>query len=299
MSGDGWSGTFHIEGRSEAGGSLPHAESSVALPGYFAAMGIPLLTGRDFSDRDDASAPAVAVIDESLARRYWPGESPIGKRVSTVGIEGPWMEVVGVVAHVRREGPRNDGEPQLYMPILQRPQSAMYFVARGPAPIQFAASARERVRSVDRDLVIARIRSMVDLEASAITRERFTLVLFSAFGLVGLTVAAIGVFGVMAYLVAQRRQEIAVRMALGSRRGGIVGMVTREALSLTVAGLSIGLIASVAASRLLAGLLFGVTGTDPLTYVAISLVLLAVTTVAAAGPAVRASRTDPASALRG
>ena len=271
----------------------------MAMPGYFAAMGIRLLAGRDLNEHDDATAPLAVVVDENLARRYWPGESAIGKRLSSVGATGPWAEVVGVVAHVRRDGPRNDGEPQIYMSARQRPQTAMYFVVRGPRPERFAASARDIVRGVDRDVVVARVRPMAEIEAGAVTRERFTLVLFSAFGLVGLVVAAIGVFGVMAYLVAQRKQEIAVRVALGSRRSGIIGLVTREALSLSVAGLAIGLIASIGASRLLTGLLFGITSTDPLTYVVISVVLLAVTTIAATGPAFRAARTDPANALRG
>jgi putative ABC transport system permease protein len=302
MSGDGWSGTFSIEGRPEeaggAGGTQPHAELSASLPGYFATMGIPLLAGRDLTDRDDLAAPLAVVIDENLARRYWPGESAIGKRLSTQGSTGPWATVVGVVAHVRRAGPRNDGEPQIYFPVLQRPQPAMYYVARVTSPSSFAAAAGDAVRRVDRSLVPARFRPMGALEASAVTRERFNLVVFSAFGLVGLLVASIGVFGVMAYLVAQRRQEMAVRAALGSGQRALITLVTREALSLTTAGLALGLVGSVVASRLLASLLFGIPALDPVTYIAISLLLVSVTTLAAFGPAVRAARTDPAIALR-
>jgi predicted lysophospholipase L1 biosynthesis ABC-type transport system permease subunit len=239
------------------------------------------------------------VIDENLARRYWPGESAIGKRVSTVGAEGPWATVIGVVEHVRREGPRNDGEPQLYFPALQRPQSTMYFVVRGPSPATFPATVRDLVRRVDADIAVARVRPMADLESDAVARERFNLVLFSAFGFVGLLVASMGVFGVMAYLVAQRRQEIAVRVALGSSRSGIAGLITREALALTLAGLAIGLLGSVAGSRLLSSFLYGTTTTDPATYATISALLLAVTLAAAAGPAVKAARIDPARVLRG
>jgi putative ABC transport system permease protein len=299
MAGEGWSGSFTIEGRSDAGAGMPHAEYAVALPGYFATMGIPLVEGRAFGARDDLSAPNVAVIDATLARRYWPGGSPIGKRLSTVGAGGPWAVIVGVVGHVRRAGPRNDGEPQIYLAALQRPQPALYFVARGMTTASFATAARDAVRSVDRELVVASVQPMAAVEASTVSRERFNVVLFSAFGIVGLLVASVGVFGLVAYMVAQRRQEIAVRAALGGGRRAVVALFAREAVVLTGAGLVLGLLASVMASRLLTTLLFGVGAFDAPTYVAISLLFLLVTTLAAAGPALRAARTDPARALRG
>ena len=299
LAGNGWSGTFRVEGRPEQGDELPHAEYTAALPDYFKTMGIALLAGRDFTMQDDGAAPAVVIVDEALAEQYWPGESAVGKRVNANGPQDGWQTVIGVVAHVRRAGPRTTGEPQVYLPMLQNPQPMTSFVSRGPAFAPFAARVRALASEVDRDLVVARVRPMEHVAAQVVARERFNLVLFAAFGLVGLVLATVGLYGVTGYLVTQRTQELAIRMALGGPRGGVMRLVLREAVLMTVAGLVVGVVGAMLGTRLLKALLFGVSATDPWTYGAIAVLLVIVAVVAAIVPGIRATRIDPIAALRG
>jgi predicted permease len=297
MGGDGWSGSFNVEGE-PAGPEdpLPHAEYAAALPGYFRAMKIPLIAGRDFETTDGAASPAVVVVDETLARQHWPNQSALNKRI---GSPGQWATVIGVVGHVHNAGPQTDGEPQIYQALLQNPQSTVSVVARTAVPIaSLAVPIRAVVRSLEADLPISRFRALDDLVSDAVARQRFNVLLIAIFALTALTLASIGLYGVMAFLVAQRSREIGIRVALGGEPGAIRAMVLREGMLICVAGLGVGVFLSLATSRALSGLLFGVAPSDPTTYVGIGVLLLIVGAMASFGPAHRATRVDPVVALR-
>jgi predicted permease len=304
MGGDGWGASFVLEG-APAGAPEPHAEYAVALPGYFRAMGVPLRAGRDFTADDKRGAPEVVIVDEILARRFWPGERALGKRVNLIGRpEGVYATVVGVVGHVRNGGPQEEGEPQIYMPLLQRPLTTTSIVVRRacPAacdPTALAASVRERVRAIDPALPVARVATMDDVVAGAVTRERFSALLLGVFATAALLLAAVGLYGVMAYLVAQRTAEVGIRIALGGRPADVRRLVVRQGVGIAAAGLGAGLLGALALSRSLARLLYEVRPTDPVTYVGIALLLLFVSVLASYVPARRATRIDPVNALRG
>jgi predicted permease len=297
VSNDRWSGSFDVEGY-PAEKEPPHAEYAVAMPGYFRTMGIPL-RGRDFTPDDRPGRPATVIIDEELAHKYWPGQDAIGKRVSQDATTGQWMTVVGVAGHVHRDGPATAGEPQLYMSYLQNPQGMLYAVVRSSAPpLSLAPAMRQAVRALDANVPVSKQRPVAELLRESIARERFNLVLTAFFALAALGLASIGLYGVMAYLVAQRTREIGIRVALGGQPSDVRGMVMRESMGIAVAGLLIGTAASLMLSRGLSGFLFEIKATDPVTYVSIAVLLLMVATLAAFGPALRATRVDPLVALR-
>ena len=300
MSSDGWSGSFNVEGEPDGPNDpLPHAEYGVTMPGYFHALRIPLVAGRDFAPTDTRSAPSVVVVDEALARAHWPGQSAIGKRINPNRDAGQWATVIGVVGHVHKSGPRSDGEPQIYLPHSQSPQGTLSIVVRSTAPIPtFASSVRTIVRSLDSELPISRMQSMESIVVRATAKERFNAVLLGAFGLAALLLASVGLYGVMAFLVAQRSREIGIRMALGGAPAAIRTMVLREGLLISTAGLVAGTLISLVAARAISGLLFGVAATDPMTYGGTGALLLVVGLVASYGPARRATRVDPLVALR-
>jgi len=302
MSGNGWSGTLGVDGHERRPGEPePHAEFSVVMPDYFRALRIPLLDGRDFTSQDAEGHPPVAIVDDVIARQYWPGQSAIGKRVGLGGrpADGAWATVVGVVGHVRREGPRSDGEGQLYVPALQKPEFSLYYVARaadGAAPpLQALGGA---VRAQDRDLAFGAVTTGETIAGRVLARDRFNMLSLTLFGGVALAIAAVGLYGVMAVLVAQRTREIGIRLAMGGRPGQIVRGVLGEALGLTLLGVLAGVGAALAVSRSMSSLLFGVTPTDVLTYAAIVSLVLLVAMGAAYSPARRAARIDPGDAMR-
>ena len=304
MSGEGWSGTLGIEGFQEAPGiPEPHAEFAVALPGYFATMGIIMREGRDFADSDTAAMPPVVVVDDVLAKQYFPNESAIGKRVNFGGpiTDGktPWSTVIGVVDHVRNRGPRTAGEGQYYMAALQKSEFTLFFVTRpASADTPVAPAIRNAVRDIDPRLPIARLEPIDAVVTRATARERFAVLLLAGFGLVALVLAGIGLYGVMSYLVGERTREIGVRLALGGRPRHVLARVLGEGIVLTLFGLAFGLGIAYLLSETVSTLLFNVTPTDPLTYAAIAGLVLAVATVAAFLPARRATRVDPLSVLR-
>jgi putative ABC transport system permease protein len=300
MSADGWSGSFTVEGEPDGPDHpLPHAEYGVAMPGYFHALRIPLIAGRDFDATDAANAPSVVIVDEALARAHWPGQSAIGKRVNGNRNTGQWSTVIGVVGHVHKSGPQSDGEPQIYLPHAQSPQSTLSIVVRTNASsASVAQPLRAVVRSMDVNLPVSRMEPLGDIVARATARERFDTILLAAFGVAALLLASVGLYGVMAFLVSQRTREIGIRMALGGAPASIRAMVLREGLLISGAGLVLGIAVALVATRAIDGLLFGVAATDPATYVAIGALLFAVGAVASFGPARRATRVDPLVALR-
>jgi putative ABC transport system permease protein len=300
MSTDGWSGSFEVEGEpSGPDAAEPHAEYGVAMPGYFHALRIPLIAGRDFTAADTRDAPSVAIVDEELARAHWPDQSAVGKRMNPNRDRTRWTTVVGVVGHVRKSGPQSDGEPQIYLPHAQSPQGTLSVIVRANTPMRtLGPSLRDAVRSLDPELPISRMETLEAIVARATAKERFNATLLGVFGLAALLLAAVGLYGVMAFLVAQRTREIGIRMALGGAPTAIRSMVLREGMVISATGLVIGTAVSLGASRAIGGLLFGVAATDPLTYLGIGGLLLAVSAIASYGPARRATRVDPLVALR-
>ncbi|HEY4218553.1 MAG TPA: ABC transporter permease [Gemmatimonadaceae bacterium] len=304
MDGDGWSGSFDIEGRPTSDIDAPHAEFAAALPGYFATMGIPILQGRDFVPQDDASAAPVVIVDELLAKRYWPNESALGKRINALENAGMWETVVGVAKHVRSRGPQEAGEPQLYASYLQHPQGMISMVTRsarhdGVLDVATSANAlRAAVRELDHNLPVSKLNSMDEVVSLAIARQRFNMLMIALFGVAALGLASVGLYGVMAYLVAQRTHEIGIRVALGGQPSDVRRLVLRESMMLAATGVVVGTAITLAISGTLGKLLYGVSPTDPITYAAIAGLLLVVAGGAAYGPARRATRVDPMVALR-
>jgi putative ABC transport system permease protein len=303
LSGEGWSGSVVIDNRSEVlGQPEPHAEFAVAMPRYFSTVGVPLLEGRDFADTDTATSPQVVIVDRAFADTYWPGESAIGKRVSPFGDPGigPWAHVIGVVGHVRNKGARTAGEGQLYLPALQKTEYSLFYLARTSAnPHGLMPAIRSAVRAQDARLPMASLTTMPDLVAKFTARERFTVLLFTIFGVVALVLAAIGLYGVLAFLVTQRTREIGIRMALGGRSADIVRGVIGEGLTLTLVGLAAGLGGAFLLARSMKSLLFHIEATDVTTYAVVSAVMVVVALLAALGPARRATRVNPVDVLRG
>ena len=304
MSGEGWSGTLIIRGRPRGAGEPDaHAEYAAALPGYFHTMRIPMREGRDFGPGDIEGSGLVAVVDETLAARYWPGESAIGKHLAPFGPpkdDTGWSTVIGVVGHVRNDGPRKESEPQVYLAARQSPQWSMSYVVRTGGAATAApvlASLRSAVRDVDRDLAIARLLPTPEIVARVLAPDRFNLTLITIFGGVALLLAVVGLYGVMAFVVSQRTREVGIRLALGGQPRQVVRHLLGEGLRLATAGIALGLAAALVISRALSGLLFGITAADPLTYVAIGVLLLAVALAASYLPARRALRIDPVKVL--
>jgi putative ABC transport system permease protein len=272
---------------------------------YFVTMGIPLLDGRQFTRHDEESAPAVAIINEAAARRFWPNERPLGQRIS-LGTPTRWMEVVGIVGDVRHGGLDVDAEPEAYMPHVQNFTAmgagaalSRSVVVRTTLDVQTMASlVRTAVAGIDREQPVGWVRSMDALIAESVAPRRLNLWLVSAFAFVALVLTAGGLYGVMAYLVTQRTREIGVRMALGASPSSVLRLLLRQAGAMTMLGIGAGVAGALTVSRFVAGLLFGVSASEPRVYLVVSLILAAVALLAVAVPSARATRIDPIAALR-
>lgn len=282
---------------------LPRGALFIASADTFAALGVPLLSGRAFSERDADGAPRVAVINQALANRYWPGESPIGKRVTfdrrEENPEQRWTEIVGVVGDIRGRSLADAPEPAVYFPYQQFSLPFMAVVVRGTQDT--AAVARElrrHVRSLDPDLPVENVRTLTEWSARASAEPRFRTWVLGGFAAVSLLLAAVGLYGLLSYSVTQRVREIGVRMALGADGRDVVRLVVKEGMTLVALGAGAGLLVALAAGRLVASMLFGISATDAPTYAAVVSVLGAVALAACALPAWRAARVNPMSALR-
>ncbi|HSR51578.1 MAG TPA: ADOP family duplicated permease [Acidobacteriota bacterium] len=274
-----------------------------ATPGYFASMGIELVEGRFFDSRDQADSAPVALIDDRLAQRLWPGQSPLGRRLHRGGLqtERPWRTIVGVVRHVKHRGLDVDSREQVYFPLTQQADDtqAMFITVRSPLSVSaLTPSLRRALRELDPDLPMAQLASMEERVAASLAQPRFYSLLLGMFALLGLCLGSMGVYSVIAYMVHRRTREIGVRMALGARSGEVFRMVVRRALVLAMVGVIVGTGASLALSGYLSTLLFQVRPSDPLTLAACALVLLLIALTAAALPARRAASLNPTSALR-
>jgi predicted permease len=290
---------FHVEGIEPATGQdLAYAEQPKVTRGYFRAMGIGLLRGRTFSESDVGSAEPVAIVSKGLADRYWPSGEALGKRVAIT--DGTWRRIVGIVQDVRNDGLEAPAKPTIYIPFGQFPRASISIIVRTQGNSSTAtARLRDAVRDVAPTQPLFGIQTMEQVLGESLSLRRFLMLLIGIFAGIAVLLGLVGVYGVLAYLVGQRRQEIAIRVARGGTRSEIVWLVAKRGLVLAFAGVTLGLAASVVLSRVLKGMLFGVSALDPLTYVLASALLLAVVVAASSLPAWRATRVSAFAALRG
>jgi putative ABC transport system permease protein len=302
MSGSNRVNTFQIGGRPIPNpGEEPEAGDRITTPDYFQAMGIPVLKGRVFNEHDSADAPPVLIVNETFARRFFPGEDPIGQRIIIDNEKNPkGNEIVGIVGDVRHKSLDVEGGAEYYRSYLQSPERSMSLVIRTQAtdPMSIASSIRGVVQQVDQDQPLSTIKTMEQLLAESVAQRHFNMLLLGIFSAVALVLAGIGIFGVMNYSVSQRTHEIGIRMALGAQAKDVLKMVVGQGMILALLGVVIGLVAAFALTRVMSNLLFGVSATDPLTFIGVSLLLAVIALLACYIPARRATRVDPMVALR-
>jgi putative ABC transport system permease protein len=295
------SATFYLEGRaSTSRADKPFAHIGTVSGGYFAAMGIPLLAGRSFATTDVEAAPPVAIVSASLARRYWPGENPIGKRLRFEDTpKEPWFTVVGLIGDVRQLGLAEAAPALLYLPYEQFPLPFTTLAVRSSLPEGAVTSLmRAQLASIDPDLPFADTSTLRSVLTQSVDEPRFRAMLIGIFALLALILATVGVYGLISYTVTQRTREMGIRVALGAAPRQVLIPVIREGVMLALAGIGIGLIGAFAAMRALTAFLFGVGAADPLTFSGVALLLLAVATLASYIPSRRALSVDPVVALR-
>jgi putative ABC transport system permease protein len=302
--GGNWStASFNVEGyQVPANTPSPWGDMRLVTPTYFATLRAPLLAGRQFTAADRAGAPAVCIVDEELVHRYWPNTDPLGKRITFNNLTDSsiqWIQVVGVVAHLAHEGLDAQKRVQVYFPLAQNGLPFLGYVVRTAGdPLAALPSVRAAVRSVDPELPLANVNTMEQLIEDSTGQRRFAMLLLIGFSLLAMTLASIGLYGVMSYTVSQRSRELGVRLALGADSREVLGLVLAQGLRLALAGVVIGLVAAFGVTRVMKNMLFGLSSTDPLTFVTLSLLLVLVALVASYLPALRATRVDPVVALR-
>ncbi len=297
--------SFTVEGRTGISDmNLPLAVYRVVSPDYFRTMQIPTLRGRAFDRQDTAAKPAVVVINRSLAEQFWPGEDAVGKRlkVGPADSPNPWATVIGVVGDVRQVGLQGEQSLEMYATYKQDPRGFVaprdLVVRSKSSPSSVIAAVRQQVWAVDKDQPVSNVRTMDQVYGAAISRERFQTLLLGLFATLALVLAIVGLYGVMSYAVSQRTHEIGIRMALGAQRTSVLRLIIGHGMMLTLAGVALGLGVALVLTRLMAGMLYGVTATDPLTFIAVAGLLAAVSFIASYIPARRATRIDPLVALR-
>lgn len=300
MSGSGGTINFMVEGRpAPPTGQYPEANGRTSSPGYFQTMRIPILKGRDFSEHDTAATPLVTIINETMARKYWPGEDPIGKRVLDPQNRVPPAEIIGVVGDIKHFGLDDKSEEYLYTSSQQTPDTSMFLIVRTATdPASMTATIRKEVQSLDKELPVYNIKPMNQRIIETTASRRLVMFLLSIFAVVALVLASVGIYGVMAYSVTQRTHEIGIRMALGAKRGDILKLVVKQGMWLVLLGIGLGLLVSFAVTRFMAGLLFGVGANDPATLTGVALLLALIALLACLIPARRAMKVDPMVALR-
>jgi putative ABC transport system permease protein len=276
----------------------PFIDIEAISPQWFQTMRVPLRAGRGFTTADNAQAPKVVIVNETFARTYWPNQNAIGKRI-TVGRWPDPAEVIGVAADIKNRGLEQDPQPQLYLSFPQIPWGRMNLLLRtAVAPRSLESAVRAQIASVDPDQPVMKIQTVDELMDNSRSQPRFTMFLLAGFSGAALALAVIGIYGVLSYSVAQRRQEFGIRLALGAERADILRLVVRHGFLLAIAGIGIGLIASLALTRLMASLLYKVGTHDVTTFALTSLLLFAVALVASYLPARRATKVNPIEALR-
>jgi len=292
---------FTIEGRPADSERTPVAEFASVTPGHFHALEIPLLSGRNFTDADDDKGQPVAVVDEAFAHQYWPGDTPIGKRVRPGSFlsTSPWLNIIGIVGNVKSESLETQVVPHIYLSDFQSPSYSSVVYARTAAdPGKIGDAIRREVQSVDPDVPVFAVRSMEEVVARSMAERRFALEILGFFAFIALLLACIGIYGVMAYTFSQRTHEIGIRIALGAQRQHILRLALGEGMLLVAFGLAAGLFGALLLTQFLRSMLFAVKPTDPVTFIAIAALLAAVALLACYIPAHRATRVDPLVALR-
>jgi putative ABC transport system permease protein len=303
LSGDRFSISFETEGRPVAKGNQPSADFFVIGANYFKTLGIPQLKGRDFTERDDNKAPAVVIVNQAFTRKFFPNEDAIGKHIkpgiSTYDGEPLMREIVGVVADVKNRSLNSPVDPAYFVPQTQVPFNQMTVVVKTTNdPRSLITAAQREVTTMDKELPVFNIKTMDDYLAASVAAPRFNTTLLSIFAAVALVLTVVGLYGVMSYSVAQRTNEIGIRMALGAQTRDVLRLIVSQGFKLVLLGLAIGLIGAFALMRVISGLVFGVTTKDPLTFAAVAVVLGFVALLACYIPARRAARVDPMEALR-
>jgi putative ABC transport system permease protein len=302
LTGNNWGRSLTVEERPVLSvGEAPTINHCVISPSYFSAMGTAILKGRDFDERDTREAPKVTIVDERLAREYWPDEDPIGKRIRFGPPEDnePWHTIVGVVREVKHSRLDASGRESVYLPFAQMPIGGSGLAIRTSGrPENLIGAVRAQVRELDSDLPLIRVMPMTEVVARSVWQQRLYTALFGVFAAVALILATVGIYGVMSYAVTQRTREIGLRMALGAQRQDVLKLVVGHGILLATIGVGVGLAAALALTRLMSSLLFGVTATDPITFAAVSVLLAGVALGACFIPARRAAKVDPMVALR-
>ena len=312
LAGDMWGWPFKIEGRPKSlPGESPSGVYRMVTPGYFQAMRLPLLRGRDITAEDTADAPGVVIINERAAARYWPSEDPIGKRVSFGGdkVTGPnWLTVIGVAKNAKQGDWTSKPQPEVYLAAFQNQQfmndpsshsSYITLVVRTMGdPGLLASAVKDAVWSFDHNLPISEVLTMDGVVAEATAEPRFEMLLLGMFAVVALALAAVGIYGVMSYSVTRRTHEIGIRVSLGASRANILFLVVKQGMMLALIGSSVGIAGALLLSRLMTKLLYGVHPNDPITFGAVATILMMVALIASYIPARRAMRVDPMVTLR-
>ncbi|MGH9776105.1 MAG: ABC transporter permease [Candidatus Acidiferrales bacterium] len=302
LTGIGGSGTTTVDTQAvPADQRTPEADWRPITPGYFEAMNIPLLRGRAFSESDTTTSAAVAIVDDTFAREYWPNEDAVGKRVhlGSQGSMAPWMTIVGVVAHVRYYAFEAPSRVELFWPEAQRPRSGMSLaIQTGQNPLGLAAAVESEISAVDPDQPVYEVRTMDQIKSEWMSQRFLTTLLVGMFAAVALALASVGIFGVMAYFVTRRTQEIGIRMALGAEPRDVMRMIMKQGAGLVAIGLAVGVVVALGLTRLISSLLYGVSAADPITYGSVVVLLMSVAAAACYIPARRAMSVDPLVALR-
>jgi putative ABC transport system permease protein len=296
----GVSTKIDIEGRPLPVAERPEVEFRRASRNYFRTLGIPVLNGRSFNEQDRAGAASVVIINEAAARLFWPDEDPVGRRIKTIpNPNAPWSTIVGVVGDVRHFGLDAEPRPELYIPFDQGPPTGPFMVIRtSDDPLSVVGAVRAQIQSVNKDQPLGSIQTMSRVLDTSVAARRFNMLLLGLFAGLALLLAAVGVYGVISYSVSQRTQEIGVRIALGAGSSNVLGLILGQGLKLVGAGVATGLVGALAITRIMSSLLFGIGATDPVTFFAISLLLVGVAMMACYVPARRATKVDPMVALR-
>lgn len=297
-----FSSDFTVEGRPvDANKGAPVADIIIVSRDYFRALSLPLRRGRYFNDADSKDAPRVVIINEALARQFFAHEDPIGKRLNRGSEKEPaWTQIVGVVGDVKYTGLAGETQPAIYEPAAQNPAWGMFLVVKTETsdPLSLTAAVRNEIRSLDGELPVSKISTLEQRLSAAVTQPRFRTTLIALFAAIALILASVGIYGVISYSVTQRTHEMGIRMALGARAVDVLRLIINQGMTLALIGIGLGLMAAFALTRVLATLLYGVSATDPLTFAAVSLLLVMVALLACFIPARRATRVDPMVALR-
>jgi putative ABC transport system permease protein len=302
FSGNEFNVGYSIEGQPPLNAAeRPRAFLRNVSTNYFEAMGIPLRKGRGFTESDNANAPAATIINETAARKFWPNEEPLGKRFKrgSVDSQNPWLTVVGVIGAVSHSSLQVASQPEVYLPFQQNPGLNLTLVARTSSdPKAFAGAVRREVSAIDNDLPVSNIKFMDEIVGKSVAQPRVYALLLGIFAALALILAAIGIYGVISYSVTQRTHEIGIRMALGAQTRDVLALIIKQGMALALVGIFLGLLGSLALTRVLASQLYGVSSTDPVTYSAISLLLMFIALIACYIPALRATKVDPMNAVR-